>query len=145
MDQLTTGVPDLAARIRLAASEAGVVPRDPLAPLVEALADIPADVERRIAPVLLQMAATRQHPVVDEGVLRQQLAQAFRTQLGVVTRAVQWRTAVIAAGLLVAALLVGAGGGYWYAVTSRGGPVAIKCDPHPAGVPFSCTMQLRGD
>lgn len=57
MDHLTPQQPSVASRVRRVAGEAGILPDDPLGPVVEALADIPAEVDLRIGPALAEMRA----------------------------------------------------------------------------------------
>jgi hypothetical protein len=49
---------EIGDRVRAAAMDAGVLPNDPLGPVIEVVADVPAEVELRIGPVLAEMRAT---------------------------------------------------------------------------------------
>jgi hypothetical protein len=46
-------------------------------------------------------------------------------------------------GMLLAALLVGAGCGYWYRAATNSVPITADCQPHQAGQPFTCTLRMR--
>jgi hypothetical protein len=52
-------------------------------------------------------------PVRDED-LRRAVVQGIDLHAGDVVRTMSWRNVLIGAGLLVAAVLIGAGGGYWF-------------------------------
>ena len=49
---------EIGDRVRAAAMDAGILPNDPMGPVFEAVADLPAEVELRVAPVLAEMRAT---------------------------------------------------------------------------------------
>jgi len=46
--------------------------------------------------------------------LEQTLARGVPGQVGRIVRAIDWRNRLVGVGLLFAALLIGAGGGYWF-------------------------------
>lgn len=48
---------EIGDRVRAAALDAGILPNNPIGPVIEAVADLPAEVELRIAPVLAEMRA----------------------------------------------------------------------------------------
>lgn len=103
---------DLATRIRVAAGEAGILPGDALAPVLEALAEIPAEVRQSITPLIQQIEAA-QRPT-DNGVIRQAVAQGIRDHAADLARTIKIRTWFLGAGLLLVVLLMVAGAGYWY-------------------------------
>ena len=116
MDNLTSQG-DLATRIRVAAGEAGILPGDALAPVLKALAEIPAEVRQSLAPLVQQIEAVKRP--VDDDKLRYAVAQGIHGHAASLIRAFNLRTWVGAAGMILAALAIGAGGGYWFG-ESRG-------------------------
>ena len=111
MDNLTSQG-DLATRIRVAAGEAGILPGDALAPVLEALAEIPAEVRQSLAPLVQQIEAVKRP--VDDDKLRYAVAQGIHGHAATLIREFRLRTSLAIAGLLLAVLLVGVGGGYWF-------------------------------
>lgn len=115
MDQLARGLPSVAARVRLAATEAGILPNDPLGPVLEAVAAIPDEVERRIAPTEARLAqlververATSQPPMTNED-LRRLTHRAVQQMEGQMSqRWTQFNKFGIAIGVVVALALGG--------------------------------------
>ena len=100
MDFVTPKPEGAAARLRIVSSEMGIGPHDPMAPLIEALADVTA-------------AITAARPGLDDAAVRDignmMIAHTNRNFL----RATNWRTAVVGAVAVGALLVVVGVGGYW--------------------------------
>jgi hypothetical protein len=116
---------------------------DPSTPVLEGLAGTLAAFHEMTSEIGRQIEAAAV-PVRDDD-LRRAVAQGIGAHAGHLVGTLNFRNVLIVAGMLFVTLLVGAGGGYLYAVTSQSVPVGITCAPHPAGQPFNCTMQMRGD
>ncbi len=122
MDLVTRDGSTVAVRVRLAASEAGILPADPLGPVVESLADIPNDLERRMAPILEQLQAftdaaerTAARPILTDDQVRHSLLPPLLAALNL-------SQAIIGAVLLVAMFATGMTL-QWYRTP------ALICDP----------------
>lgn len=127
---LERGTLSVGDRVRRAAAEAGVLPSDPMGPVVEALADLPGEVELRIAPVLAQMQAARaaieqaaRRPALTDDQVRYQVVPKLLAAWGA------WQTL---AGVVLALAAFGVGFGvHWWLTPSltcedaRGGHVCF--------------------
>jgi hypothetical protein len=125
----------MAARIRLAAGEAGIASGDPLGPLIEALAELPAELERvadRAERATERLSAAP--PMTD----KQVNAVAFRmldaTQRLAWTRDI--RNALIGAVALFIAFGLGVGADRWWHRDDPAVPIVAgitggttRCDP----------------
>jgi hypothetical protein len=99
--------PSRGERVRQAARDAGILPSDPLGPVIEALADIPAEVERRIADMRAGLSEVLEQAKKAAG---GQLAAAVAEELPeAIDRLVVQRYWLIcvAGAVLIAAALVG--------------------------------------
>jgi hypothetical protein len=131
---------DLAAKMRVVATNAGIIPGDPLAPVLEVLADIPDEVDLRIAPAVARIeqaivqinaaAAAANRPLMTSSQIRQDVLP------GVLT-AVSAGQAIATAVLLLLMFAMGFGTRWW--ITPAGPPVAgvtagtEKCEDRPDG------------
>jgi hypothetical protein len=72
-------------------------------------------------------------------------ATATRGEVRQLARASIWQRALMGAGMLVAALLIGAVGGYWVGAHRSGLAAVTNCVPSPqlAGEAWSCTFWTR--
>lgn len=104
-------------RVRAAAGDAGILPADPLGPVVEALADIPAEVEMRIAPLLAELQETRNaaaQPLSDKQVndIARQLLGGCQGWTRSFVRMSYWRSQAVLAIVVLGAVVVGFGAGW---------------------------------
>lgn len=113
MDNIEPPRRSVGDKVRKAAAEAGILPNDPLAPVVEALADIPAEVDLRIAPVLAEMRAftaaaqqAAEQPLVTHDQVKTIIVPALLA-------AFKWSHAIISVRLLLVAVGVGMGIQWW--------------------------------
>jgi hypothetical protein len=118
------GTPSVRDRIRQTAMNAGIMPDDPLAPVLDALADLPDEVDLRIAPVLVELrtfatavekSADRPSTLTEKQVdeLAKRLAQSCAAWSGGLVQAANRKSAAIVVAALAAVLVVGIGAGWW--------------------------------
>lgn len=147
-----------AATVRALMQSVGVLPDDPLGPLIEKLAELPEETRSALAPVLAEMQVARgaittaaSKPVTatlsDQHVadLGARLAQQHHTHVNDLIRAENlrsWAMMVCAA----VALLIAVGSGWWlHAAIAPRQPVVSNCSPEPqaSGEAWSCTFWTR--
>jgi hypothetical protein len=130
-------------RVRAAAGDAGILPADPLGPVVEALADIPAEIDLRLAPILAEMQEARKaaaQPLSDKQIddIGRQLMGGCQGWARSFVRASYWRSQSILAVALLGAIIVGFGAG-WRAHTP---PSELACADQADGSRI-CWMYTR--
>jgi hypothetical protein len=84
---------------------------DPLAPVLRALVGTTTTMETSMAEIARQIEQSRQQ--VSPQIVRQAVAQAIRPVVPDVVRALDWRTIVIAAGMMIVLMAGAFGAGYF--------------------------------
>jgi hypothetical protein len=112
MDHVSGKPACISDRVRAAARDAGVLPEDPLGPLVEAIGGVPDEIESRMAPLLAQMrnftAAAEQAAGRPPAALTPAQIDKLGRQLAArCDAALEWRTTVIFLCVLAAAGVFG--------------------------------------
>jgi hypothetical protein len=130
------GVP---ARIRRAAAESGIGPHDMLGPLVEAIADLPDDCARRMDAVVTELSKVAARA-------SDQIAfKAVESLPRAMDRAILGRARMLTAGIVLAALAIGVGGGVWVGVLVGkrvySPPAELTCEVQRGG--YVCFAWLR--
>jgi hypothetical protein len=141
MDHLTGRPPPvkpvcISDRMRAKALDAGILPDDPLGPLVDTLGDIPEEVEARIAPLLAQIAILMAK--AEQAANRPLLSghQVRYDVLPVLVSTVGWAKALVGAVLLFGVFWLGWGAHWWQAseltcgahMTGSGRPICFRFD-----------------
>lgn len=118
------GVP---ARIRRAAAESGIGPHDMLGPLVEAIADLPDDCARRMDAVVTELSKVAARA-------SDQIAfKAVESLPRAMDRAILGRARMLTAGIVLAALTIGVGGGVLVGKRVYSPPAELTCEVQRGG------------
>jgi hypothetical protein len=144
LDRITTSRRLTAStRVREAASEIGITSRDPLGPVIEALASLPEDLSDAVDKLDARLATIADRAEKQAG------TKAVNVILGELPRSLDraflhryWWWSLAMAGAIIAALLIGFGAGRYVFPKA---PYAAVTDCHPApqdagGEAFTCTF-----
>jgi hypothetical protein len=119
--------------------DAGILPTDPLGPVMEELADIPGEIERRIAPLLAEVRAATAKPPILASEIKALNAAAARHASNELPYAIMkltattfWRTSLLAGAAGLGLLLAGLGGGYWWGRSTDAIEINRSLDALPA-------------
>jgi hypothetical protein len=111
---------DISDRIRAAALDSGVLPKDPLGPLVEAIGDVPDEIEARIAPFLAQV---KTFTITAQQAADRPLMSTHQVKydlLPAIVAAISWGKSLVGAVVILASIGIG-WGAHWLATQ-------LQCD-----------------
>jgi hypothetical protein len=127
-------------RVRSAAAGAGILPDDPMGPVVEALAEIPTEVELRIAPLLAELRNASGPALSDRQAddIGRQLMGGCQGWTRSFVRASFWRSQAVLAVVVLGAVVGGFGAGWW----AHSPPTELACGDQADGSRI-CWMYTR--
>jgi hypothetical protein len=134
MDRL--GGRTIAERVRSAAGDAGILPGDPLGPVVEALADIPAEIDLKLKTLVEAQKVPLTGQQIDD--IGRHLLGGCQAWSRAFVRTSFWSSQVILALVILGAVVVGFGAGW----RAHSPPSELACGDEPDGSRI-CWMYTR--